>query len=156
MKRAFTQNLIENCSDCHGNATSPLFAIDEKSEAFRNLLDAKKIDFTEAESSRVLQRLKEKHNCGGEESCNKLHENLLPHIEKIAELLFVEEEVTSYTSKARKISELNMKDLFVNNAEDRFIELEDIFQQHASGNAIKIKGNKRRFRNRLPKGHSNS
>ena len=33
-----------------------------------------------------------------------------------------------------------MKDLFVNNAEDRFIELEDIFQQqHASGNAIKIK-----------------
>ena len=130
--------LAENCGDCHGNATSPLFAIEDQSEAFGNLLDAQKIDFGDPKSSRILQRLKERHNCGGEDNCESLHETLLPHVEKISEILFEEDSQTSYTSNPVKLSSVRETELFINDDRNRFINLIDIFPEHVTDGLINV------------------
>ena len=77
----------KTCVACHGdsNINSPFFAKSNVEEAFDNVLNAKKVNFSNPENSRLYKRLKDdKHNCWS--SCDDDAEEMLSAITEWAEV----------------------------------------------------------------------
>ena len=63
---------------------------------------------------------------------------MLPHVEKISEILFEEDSQTSYTSNPVKLSSVRETELFINDDRNRFINLIDIFPEHVTDGLINV------------------
>lgn len=77
----------KTCVACHGdsNINSPFFAKSNVENAFDNVLNAKKVNFSNPENSRLYKRLKDdKHNCWS--NCDDDAEEMLTAIKEWAEV----------------------------------------------------------------------
>jgi hypothetical protein len=56
--------VAEHCGGCHGKNTSPLFATDDKTESFNEIVNSQHVDLKKNENSRIYLRLfSDGHNC---------------------------------------------------------------------------------------------
>jgi hypothetical protein len=80
--------LAKNCGSCHAAVIAPHFASPDPKESATAALEAKKIDFSAVEQSRLVVRLtKDHHNCGEKAECLALGEELKTKIASLVSAL---------------------------------------------------------------------
>lgn len=99
----------DKCGVCHGASQSPLFAVGEASAAYQTISEAKMIDYSNAENSRFIEKLKTNHNCGGAEECSAFSNTLLNAFKKMIELKNVVKQEIKNASPEVKLSSAELK-----------------------------------------------
>ena len=70
------------CVTCHGNAQAPLFAVTDAAIAYNAITSQQKVNLMNPELSRIYVRPKdERHNCGGDASCDQIAASFLAAIQ---------------------------------------------------------------------------
>ncbi len=74
------------CVNCHGVAQIPAFAVEDVLSAYNTLISQQKVDLDIPTNSRIyLRSAEDRHNCGGEASCDQIAATLLAGIQAWAD-----------------------------------------------------------------------
>ncbi len=80
------------CVSCHGVAQIPAFAVEDVVAAYNTLISQQKVDLDNPANSRIyLRPSADRHNCGGETSCDAIAAVFLAGIQDWADQRVVEE-----------------------------------------------------------------
>lgn len=73
------------CVNCHGVSQDPLFAVSDAATAYNAITSQQKVNLTNPPLSRVYVRpADERHNCGGDASCDRIAADFLAAIQEWA------------------------------------------------------------------------
>ena len=74
------------CVSCHGVAQIPAFAVEDVMSAYNTLISQQKVDLDNPANSRIyLRPAEDRHNCGGEASCDQIAATFLAGIQEWAD-----------------------------------------------------------------------
>lgn len=65
-----------HCTNCHGNSQQPLHASSNSTTAHNAVVNSYKVDFNNIPNSRMVQKLRESHNCWGSCTANAMEMQL--------------------------------------------------------------------------------